>query len=335
MEEDLDVARLPRPFGLNNTGVICHFNSLLQALASCPAFVGEAVKNRDYLARTPTGRALYNYLRSVQLSAEEEGFVVDPTHSARVLRELVGELRRRRPAFTYGAGMESATEGLVLLLDALEPPPGSAGPDGSTFSDPKPEPSPLAKLLEIRVRDRVWCRTCAAAGRRGEGLEEERPGVVSRRVDTQYHYNFFHYDEAQMVSPEAFAAALLSQVVPLPDYCCELCGTRESSRIYEMRRVPAVLPVLFNQYTRRRRRYFPERFRVRGNDGHYLWFREVAQVEHAGGLSGGHYWARCLRKGGAGALLNDSAVAPGALGPQETVYVVFYHFERREKFEGD
>ncbi len=93
--------------------------------------------------------------------------------------------------------------------------------------------------------------------------------------------------------------------------------------------VPEVLVCLFNLYGRdRAARYFPPRFPIPGCGGTRLVFRQVPQVEHVGGLGGGHYTARGLRAGGAVCAFNDAAVAASAFGPSPDVYMVFYHFER-------
>ena len=62
--------------------------------------------------------------------------------------------------------------------------------------------------------------------------------------------------------------------------------------------------------------------------GGALKYRLVAQIEHSGGLEGGHYWARCLRGGGAlqAFMLNDTGISPARFGPSAETYIVVYHF---------
>lgn len=360
-----DEKGVPRPFGLNNTGVICHFNALLQGLASCTAFTQTVVANREYMAQTPTGSALYNYVRAVQSSAADPAFQVDMTHSGRVLAALVGDLRHRRPRFQFGSGMESATEGLVLLLDMIEPPSAKAssveeeGADAAASEGQKT--NPIARLFHIRIRDRVWCRACSKGSLRSDLNAPESAGVVSTRHDLLYQFHYFHYDLRRQQaekdaaakgatfqeSPKDFTSGVLARLDPLLDYKCEQCTKAERKtpsgqvyRLYELRRMPTILVVLFNQYQKHTRRYFPKHIRIEGVvDGGDLTYRQVAQIEHSGSLHGGHYWARGLRQPRAppvaGAppppltayVLNDGTTAPNALGPEATVYTVIYHFD--------
>jgi ubiquitin C-terminal hydrolase len=57
-----------------------------------------------------------------------------------------------------------------------------------------------------------------------------------------------------------------------------------------------------------------------------LTYNLIGQVEHAGALSGGHYWARGLRSGGQAYLLNDTGVSPAAFAHTAQTYIVAYHY---------
>lgn len=369
--EPFDPARVPAPFGLANVGASCHFNALMQALSSCPAVVKAAADNRDFLGRTATGRAFYSFMRAVGESGGNPAFVVDPSHAARVLQALVQELRARRPAVRFGNSMESATEGLVLLLEMMEPPSGAAGQPFAPASPSATEAElsaapaqasqvqfvhPLMNLFRFDVRERVLCRRC---------LEVDPPskGITSLRRDTRYQFHYFHYDHGAITTPEAFAKHLREHLVALDDYKCDKCcatgparrcprcpeGARgpkcadcrrlPSSKMYRMcdiRSVPTVIVVMFNQYGPHVTHYFPESFDLPGAPAAEggpevpLRFRQVAQVEHAGGLSGGHYWARGVRRRPDGELstyrLNDASTDAAPFGPNPSVYSVFYHY---------
>jgi len=321
-----DPGAVPRPFGLENTGVICYFNGFLQALASCPAFVAAAVARRDYLGRTETGACLYNFLRAVEESSRDPAFVVDPSHSRRVLQALVADLGRRRPRAAFGQGMESATEALVHFLDMLEPE-----------GDPDP---PLARHFTVLVKNYLWCAGCAGARSKSAGADTElaraKRGVVSEVTDTLSQYNYFHYDEAPPATPQEFSDRLELYPGVVEDYVCERCTAagRPRSRTCKVFRVTdasSVVVVVFNQYQGHRLRFFPPTITVAG--GKYI---RVAQIEHSGSLAGGHYWTAAYRqppahhKKGVSPVvpfeLNDAHFRPAQLQPQPTVYAVFYHY---------
>lgn len=363
-----DLKYVPRPFALNNTGVICYFSTLLQCLASCPSVVKTVVESATYMSKTRTGAAFYNYMKAVQQSARDPKFVVDPRHSAVVLHALVQDLRERRPKFRFGGGMESALESLVFILDMIELPSevAEAPKDADKVvcsADPKATKEqdlhPLLRLLHIRVRDRVCCMACNEADPKSKGL-------VSERLDAMYQYQFFHYDDYTIRDQKEFVDHMLKDFNRLPDFACDKClaagrlprceecrgrsaaadcsrcretaraaGGSKCHRMYEMRRIPNVLVVSFNQYVRHRERFFPQKFEVEGAHGKKLIYQLVAVANHSGGLNGGHYWARTLRQEhGTPTPLpstqNDSSVGwlpkDKGLPPSRDVYTVFYHY---------
>ena len=312
--EAYDPARAPEPFGLHNTGVICHFNALLQALAGCTSVARAALRHRGYLARTRTGRAFHDFFwatvpagRSAGGAPFEAGVELG-SRSARLLAALVADLRARRPAFLYGPSQESASEGLVLLLDMLDAPARRGGP---------PEENPIARLFYHRYEATVYCLACRAA--------------VSEELDVAVQFNLFHFDSLSFppATPEEFGDLIRGHVSPLEGYLCERCGARgRGVRRYRLRMVPEVLVCLFNLYggAGRARRYFPARLPLPGEGGGLLWYRWVAQIEHGGSLHGGHYVTAALRAGGRPFRFDDEAAVPtDRAGPAPNVYIVLYH----------
>lgn len=353
--EPFSTCSLPTPAGLHNLGANCYYNALLQALAACTQFTRAVVSHRAYMIQTATGRALYNYCRAVHQSAMGPE-PVDPRHSTLVLQALQSDLRVRGQGKFFGAGQNSASEALVFLLEMVEPPSAvAARPSGcegavcevDAAATTGQSSNPIAEVFRLRVRDQVVCKRCAASARRPpDATPAMKPGVVSMKLDTQYQYPFFHYDEYStaadpIVTPEQFVAALKVHVSPVDDYKCELCAAAGEPvpapgtiyRAYELRLVSPVLVVLFNQYAGHRRRYFPLQFRLKGN-GEWLVYRLAAQVEHSGGLHSGHYWATALRRSTAGgdpapATCNDMSCTPGRLGPTPNTYCLFYVYDHQ------
>lgn len=364
---------LPAAFPLNNTGSICHFNALLQALASCPAFVKAVCDNRDYMAKTVTGSNLYNYIRAVRKSAEDTAFVVDARHSALVLQAMKGDLERRCTANSaerrFGSAMESASEGLALLLSMCEPVSSVASTDAASddaMAFVGQASNPISQVFMQRTVVQTWCEVCFLAGRRAPDVSSDRNhGVVSYRQDIGYQRCIFARDPT-VNTPAKFAKALVSEITKLLDYKCELCMAEAKKQVsaeaasaaaeanlpvvrqppgkrYRSDRmvlIPPVLQIMFNQYGAHTSHYFPTQFHLTSKTGSTLVYRVVAQVEHSGNLRGGHYWAHALRQVPNGAetqatyILNDSSVAAGpALGPTRQTYLVFYHFDHEKPAE--
>jgi len=319
-----DTTLAPRPFGLNNTGVICYLNSFLQVLAGCTAFTRTVLDNAGYVARTRTGQAVLQYIRAfAPQQLPEEGGPDISGLSARVLAALVLDLRARRPLVRFGGGQESASEALIHLLDMMEPPPGD-GPDVGPEPEGIPR-SPVTELFLHRFRCDLHCRRCHQ--------------IVSKDTDNAVVFNLFHIDSLrdppQTVAD--FSKAVRLQVSATTDYGCPECKQKtEAVRIYSLSMVPEVIVCAFNLYTAfgsgaRRARYFPERLEFPAIDSGKLVFRLVGQVEHAGTLAGGHYWARGLRADGKVYVLNDTGVSPGRFEPTPETYLLAYHYAGAEE----
>lgn len=329
-----DPGLAPPPFGLHNTGAICYLNSFLQMLAGCTAFTRAVLQNADYAARTRTGAAMLEFVRAYaggapgvtpDVSAGASAGVTPGAApapgvehlSARVLQGLALDLRERRPHVQFGGGQESASEAFVHILDMMEPPalaPGGA-PGGAADS-------PITRLFLHRFRCDLHCSAC------------RRP--VSSEPDHAVIVNLFHLDglPAPPATAAEFSEAVRLQVSETQGYKCPACGeTTKAYRVYSLVMAPEILVCAFNLYVgyggARLPRYFPDGLELPAAGGGALAFRLVGQVEHAGGLAGGHYWARGLRAGGAVCLLNDSGVAPGAFGPAPGTYMLAYHYAGR------
>jgi ubiquitin C-terminal hydrolase len=308
----------PPEFGLHNTGAICYLNSLLQALIGATAFVRGVLRHRDFMARTATGRAVYDFVwhaapdarRRLGAGPPFDGSARVETKSAPVLHALVADLCARKPGTGFGPGQQSASECLVLLLDMLSP--AEMRPD---------ERNPVADMFATRYQATI---TCDACGRR-----------VSSESDVGVQREMFSAAAARAATPEEFAAAVRHEALPLEDYKCDACGvvSPHATREYTLKMVSEVFVALLDAYpdpwrrgTRAagQRAYFPQRFELPGRGTQPIRYAQVGQVQHSGTLSGGHYVATALRAGGRVALFNDSTVAPGAFGPAPGVYLAVY-----------
>ena len=328
----------PAAFGLHNTGVICHFNSLLQALASCTAVVKASLRNKKYLDQTRTGAAFHEYMVAVAASSEAGpalGLVLPKDLallSTKILTALVLDLRARRPSIRFGNSQESASEGLVLLLDMLQPPTYVEKNEGSSrniedvgFDNSGHRANPIARLFYHRYSTTVYCPACSKPS-----AKDHRQDLfgVSSELDLAVQFNLFHLDAARPATAAAFAESIRSQVVKVDDYLCDRCGLKGAYRRYTLRMLPELMVCLHNLYTPpRHNRYFPKRLPFSAQGGGQLLYRQVAQVEQTGALHGGHYVARGLRSNGKVFLFNDSRFSAAAFGPGPNVYMVFYHIE--------
>lgn len=102
--------KIPSAKGLNNTGVICYFNSLLQTLSSCTSLIDELqqIETKNELIKT-----LQQYIED--LNGDKQVF----QWSSSILRALVAQLARNNKRLTFGSGQESASECFILMLEML------------------------------------------------------------------------------------------------------------------------------------------------------------------------------------------------------------------------
>lgn len=350
-----DASYAPASFGLNNTGAICYLNSFLQTLAGCTSLTRAILQNADYLGQTRTGKAMLAYFRAF---ADDRGAKAPPAQdiaylSAGVLSALVADLAVRRPHVRFGNGQESASEALVHILDMMEPPSLAPEEEAALIAaevrgdGPDALPaihsaeSPITRLFLHRFRCDLHCRKCKK--------------VVSKETDYAVNFNLFHFDRlrTQPATLEEFSKAVRLQVSATEDYKCDECFKAKKSeaaargedpakvvadkttafRVYNLTMVPEIIFCHFNLYVGyggvRRLRYFPDRLEFPAVDGGKLVFRLVGQIEHAGSLAGGHYWARGLRAGDRVHLLNDTGVSPTAFAPTPNTYIVAYHYTGR------
>ena len=352
---------VPEPFGLQNTGVICYFNSLLQALASCSAVARAVRAHRADLGRSRTGAALCEFVDGY-VGADGARRAPAPNiggASARLLAALSADLKERRPRVRFAAGQEDAAEGLVHLLDMLDAPqapsvPGeleAPGTPQAQGANARPT-NAVAALFHSRTQCTVECLRCRHK--------------TAPTADTAYIVEAHHMDllPAPPATAAEFAAALHTHTLPVSDYRCEKCGTPAAQpaaapgavtahRRYDLVMASEIIACTFNRYAGRGRpRPVPPRIEFPGAGGAPpLVYELVAQVEHAGALSGGHYWARARRAssgtpggtpstpggtpstpGAPSAVyeLNDSSAAPSAwLSPSPFTFIAVYHYVGR------
>ena len=136
----------------------------------------------------------------------------------------------------------------------------------------------------------------------------------------------------------------------LRDYRCPVCAVPTvAARHYRLAMIPEIMFCMFNLYEgfggAHRARYFPPALWIPAIAGGDYEFRVVAQVEHWGGLGGGHYWARGLRAAPSLATsssaaselttssqklsvyqLNDMGVQPAHFAPSANTYIVVYNY---------
>lgn len=115
---------LPNAFGLTNTGSICYFNSLMQALLGCPAV-------NEYIKDNRTSNEFYNkYYVSFRTESDQNMFST-----------FIGMLNKSNKKVVFGNKQEDTHELFLMLLELL---------NDKNFT----------KLFELEYRSFIYCKTC-------------------------------------------------------------------------------------------------------------------------------------------------------------------------------
>lgn len=261
---ELDISKLPPPFGLNNSGVTCYFNSLLQALVTCTSFI-ETLRNMENKN---------NLVRDIlQISTSDN---------------ILSHLRNRFKKF--GNSQESASEGLILLLELID--------------DPE-----IYKLFSHVYEERIVCMKCRK--------------INSNNRDSAIHFEIF--DEEKLLQ-DGLQKYLLEYYNKISDYdgICKFCGHTKFTRWYRLKYIPEIVICLLNRYTTRRSVTLPETFEISGISSP-IKYKKISEINHSGNLNGGHYVCVAVRNDGNVYEFNDSSVSPSSLGTKLSTYLTFYH----------
>ena len=306
---------IPLPFGLNNTGVICYFNSFLQLLCGCSTFTKIVLTNDTYLSTTKTGTAIFDYVKLYSESPLKTDALSLSTK--KILLALCIDLKERRPNISFGRGQESAHEVFILLLDMMEP--NSESSDNPIISSIK---SPITKLFLHKSMWNLYCKDCKT--------------VVSKKVDYGVIFDMHHMDNIEFEhSPEGFSSLIRQHASLVTDYKCEPCKKiTETVRIYDLRKIAEIVFCSFNVYRefggKKYCRYFPPFLLLPAiEEGKHHKFILIGQIEHSGSLAGGHYWAKSLRKHNDDIIpyeINDMGISTSEFKSTPNTYIILYHY---------
>jgi ubiquitin C-terminal hydrolase len=309
------------PFGFRNMGSTCYFNAMLQSMLSCTSFVDIIRTNLDnekYQSHPVT-----KYLSDLIIAADRLSNEADFEKKRLLANELCNASPkvwksmvlfiahiRDKPVREIMQGQQCAREGFHLLMDAID--------DFQLIQD----------LFLHRYQSLIRCFACNQWVSDIDGtysIFEVQPTLQSEQLD-----EFKQYDEQAGITGVTDMNSFLSRQASYvdKDFRCPKCTAKgEKYTMQTLTMVPEILVVLSKKYTAGRKLNiltdFPETMVFPSTTGD-LTYCAVAQIEHSGGLNGGHYWAICRRAGG-WYNINDSRVAPSAFKPTLNTYIVFYH----------
>ena len=112
------------PFGLQNTGVLCYLNTLLQSLVSCPSFNKIILDHKEYFEENDK-RLCIEYIKllesagiSVSNTSLDNSFNIGYYNGSAILSEMVKARRGRKDTLLHGR-QEDFHEGLTFLIEQI------------------------------------------------------------------------------------------------------------------------------------------------------------------------------------------------------------------------
>ena len=303
------------PRGFINLGFTCYYNSLLQSLLSCTSLVEEFLNNQNYYQNHDNlmCRLLEKLIRESHDNPEnvEEIGKLSPI----TWKGMINTLAKESPEIAkFAMGQQCTVEGFNLLLQTLE------------------KEQDIQNLFLHRRCNKLYCSKCnkwCSNVDEMSTLFEIEPEFKLQQLD-QFKNLDKHYGKKRDLN-----TFLLNQNSYVDEnHICTLCEHRGTKfRHSQLVMIPEILFVMskkykysqstggikLNTYTD-----FPKVLEFKGKSDLSLRYEAIAQIEHSGGLNGGHYWAICKRKNG-WFCLNDMSVSPAEFKPTNNIYVVLYH----------
>lgn len=311
------------PFGFTNNGATCYFNAMLQSLLSCTSFTQELIQGNDRgeYTKNPVTNKLIELIELAISVNEIDINSMDANTKINSITNLLGEYgpriwkemvmflckKKNMSISDFMVGQQCAREGFHCLMDTME-----------NFGH-------IQNIFLHRYKNMIRCFDCNKWVSNVESmysLFEVQPDLKTEQLA-----RFRKFDTDQSRDMNEFLkkqTGYIDKFYVCPE--CKKCGEKYNVNYLVM--VPEVLVVLSKKYTANGKldihTEFPKKLTFNGNNNNKFTYEAVSQIEHSGGLNGGHYWSISRRKNG-WYNLNDNNISKSEFSPTKNTYIVFYH----------
>jgi len=271
-------------------GAICYFNALTQALLSCSSF-NQAVLTEGDKFESSVGKAVYEMMTKLPN--------IGGSNNVNVMNTVFEKAKERKDLSALIGGNQCCLEAYILLIEYIDS-------------------KCIERLFKHRFNEIIHCLKC------------DKMTMVQKKCDNIIFDvpSNFKFDDTNPSLQDFIKQSLVTLV---GNYKCTRCGSVDQKIKMEMLiMVPEIVVLVFQAGIPPNKLSIPEKFILPGEDDEKkdvpLEYNAVAQIEHSGTSTGGHYWAICKRNDG-WYELNDSSVSESQFGVTTNTYMVFYHIK--------
>lgn len=300
---------IPLPFGLNNTGVICYFNSLIQSLLSCSSLNQYLLLNEnDFKRKNNILALLYIDLLKKNINNDNNKTVYN---SVNILHQLIIGYKRLNPnTGNIGTGQEDMGEFLIFFIETIR----------NKY---------IEKLFVHKYQCDILCINCKNI----KNIQDDISYQFEIPLDTEYSYEL-QYLNKEKVDTINISNYIRNNISHISEGICEKCNFKSLVKLNRLKYIPTILVINFNKYKHKKIFDFPKfiEYDNKSINKKYIYIL-ISSTEQSGNQNSGHYIAKSTRKYfDSNSIVNktykfnDISYQEHSIEPTINSYIIFYHY---------
>ncbi len=304
-------------FGLQNTGAICWWNSLLQVMVRLPALNMIILSMRDQLyGKNKLATAYIEFLVAIDADGvtNPQRRDLNISHASVSLLSALADTARIKEKKVRITGQESPIWGIGDFIELID--------------------DKLFTVFNNKYESVIKCPGCKEC--------------VSRVDDKSVHIELYGIEKRKitLTTKEQYEKYILNHTTALEDFKCSKCAfeiknskrvgsivdaaeTINVPRVEELQMLREIIIIAFDADANPNK-FFPNSLDFPTSDDKTLHYELVGMIEHTGGWDvktggSGHYFARAKTFDGSFKLFNDTNVVACGNTPMASSNLIFYH----------